>query len=55
MNISDQINDVINNIAEKIGMAADKLYPVLIKQAYVDGVIFALILALSLVCFIVSL
>jgi len=38
-NISEQINNIINNLSEKLGVAAEKLYPVLIRQAYVDGVI----------------
>lgn len=38
MNVSDQINSVINNLTEKLGVAADKLYPVLVKQVYVDGI-----------------
>jgi len=37
MEVSDQINSVINNLAEKLGVAAEKLYPVLIKQAQVNA------------------
>jgi len=38
MDVSEQINSVINNLAEKLGVAAEKLYPVLVKQVYVDAV-----------------
>lgn len=37
-NIADQIMSIINQMAEKLGVAAEKVYPVLIKQAYVEGV-----------------
>lgn len=37
MNVSDQINSVINNLTDKLGVAADKLYPVLIKQVYISA------------------
>lgn len=37
-NMSDQITNVINQIAEKLGVAAEKVYPVLKKQAYVEGI-----------------
>jgi len=47
-NISEQINNIINNLSEKLGVAAEKLYPVLIKQAYVDGVISLLGILLGL-------
>ena len=35
--VSTQINNIINSLAEKLGVAAGKIYPVLIKQAYVEG------------------
>jgi hypothetical protein len=53
-NISDQINSVINNLADKLGVATEKLYPVLIKQAYVDGVTGIVLLILSALLFILS-
>lgn len=36
--MGEQINLVINNLAQKLGVAADKLYPVLIKQAHIEGI-----------------
>jgi hypothetical protein len=37
-NVSEQINSVINNLAEKLGVAADKVYPMLVKQSYISGI-----------------
>lgn len=48
-NMGQQINSVIDNIATKLGVTVDKLYPILMKQAYIDGI-------LSIVyCIIISL
>lgn len=33
-----QINNIIDNLAEKLGVAAERLYPLLVKQAFIDGV-----------------
>lgn len=38
-NFGEQINIVINNISEKLGIAVEKLYPALVKQAYIEGFI----------------
>lgn len=35
MNVSEQINSVINNLSEKLGVAAEKVYPMMLKQAYI--------------------
>lgn len=32
-NISTQVMDIINQLAEKLGVASEKIYPVLMKQA----------------------
>jgi hypothetical protein len=50
-NVGEQINSVINNLADKLGVTANKLYPVLIKQSYVDGIfsILSCILGLAMV------
>ena len=37
-NWSEQLMNVINQIAEKLGVAAEKLYPILRKQAMIDGI-----------------
>lgn len=54
MNVSDQIMNVINQVAEKLGVAAEKVYPILRKQAYVEGFtnIFWIIVA-SILTFLV--
>jgi len=39
MNISEQAIAVIDSIAAKLGVAAEYVYPLMIKQAYVDGAI----------------
>jgi K+-transporting ATPase A subunit len=38
MNTAEQINAVVNNLSEKLGVAANSLYPVLIKQAKIDAI-----------------
>lgn len=38
MGISEQVNEVIDNLAEKLGVAVERLYPMLIKQAQIDGI-----------------
>lgn len=55
MNTAEQINAVIDNLASKLGVAADKLWPILLKQAYVDGIINIVGLCFGLSCLIVSL
>jgi hypothetical protein len=34
-----KVNEVIDNLAAKLGVAADKVYPLLVKQAYIDGIL----------------
>lgn len=51
-NVGEQLNLVINNLAEKLGVAADKLYPMLIKQAYIDGIISLIWIAVGLLLLI---
>lgn len=48
-NISEQVMSVINQIAEKLGVAAEKLYPILRKQATIDGVSGLALLTLSII------
>lgn len=38
MNQVNQVNEIINNLASKLGMAVNKLFSVLVKQAYIEGV-----------------
>ena len=35
--IGTQLNTVIDNLANKLGVAADKVWPMLIRQAHIDG------------------
>ena len=39
--ISEQIIVVINDIAQRLGVATDKLYPILKKQALIEGLLGA--------------
>jgi hypothetical protein len=36
-NFGEQINVVINNLSSKLGVAADKLFPLLVRQSYIEG------------------
>lgn len=52
-NIADQIMLVINQIAEKMGVAAEKIYPILRKQAFVEGLTNAFwIVVIATVCLV---
>ena len=57
-NVGEQVNSVINNLCDKLGIAADKIYPVLIKQAHIDGIMgiiwFVISLAIAITGFIVG-
>ena len=48
MNTSD-INAIIDNLADRLGVAVEMLFPMLIRQAYVSGV-RAIILCVIYVC-----
>lgn len=39
MEISKQVIEVLNEVAGKLGVAAEYLYPVLLKQARIDGIV----------------
>lgn len=47
--VGEQINSVINNLAEKLGVAVDKVYPMLIKQAYMDGIVSAIFMIIGII------
>lgn len=49
VNIADQIMSIINQIAEKLGVAAEKVYPILRKQAIVEGIIYLVWVLFSLI------
>lgn len=55
-NISEQIMNVINQIAEKLGVAAEKLYPILRRQATIEGLtnIFCLIAFIPMIYFMIN-
>lgn len=53
-NIGDQINSVVNNLAEKLGVAVDKVYPTLIKQSYIDGIFGIFITIVMIIALILS-
>lgn len=48
--MGEQINLVINNIAEKLGVGVEKVYPILLKQAYIEGImgIVGIVLSMSM-------
>ena len=48
MDISGQVIAVIDALAAKLGVAAEYVYPLMIRQAYVEGVIS--LLRIVLVC-----
>lgn len=53
--VSEQLIEVIQVVSEKLGVAAEALYPILIKQAYVEGVEVLIQGLLSLVIAFISL
>lgn len=38
MNVSEQVINVMQELSQQLGVAVEKLYPMLVKQAYIDGV-----------------
>lgn len=50
-NMSEQITQVINTIAEKLGIAVQLVYPMLRKQALIDGIMdtFYVFIGLALI------
>jgi len=53
-NFGEQINLIINNISQKIGVAADKLYPALRTQARIDGITGTTWCLISLIIIIIT-
>jgi hypothetical protein len=54
-NIAEQVMSVINQIAEKLGVAAEKLYPILRRQAMIDGIELSIeLIILAIVCIITT-
>ena len=53
MNVSEQINSVIDNLSTKLGVATKELYPILLKQARINGVMDIVFIALSVLALIV--
>jgi K+-transporting ATPase A subunit len=54
MNTAEQINAVVNNLSEKLGVAANSLYPVLIKQTKVDAITMGFWMGLfAMMCLVV--
>jgi hypothetical protein len=51
--LADQVNLVLKTLAEGFKTSVDKLYPVLIKQAYIDGYMKLLWSILWFVLFVV--
>lgn len=38
MSISEQVLNVLSDVSKQLGVAVEKLYPILIRQAQIDGV-----------------
>ena len=53
-NIGEQINSVIDNLANKLGIAADKIYPYLVKQSFAEGIVGIVMFLVFLILFIIS-
>jgi len=55
-NIGAELSAVLDSLAEKLGVAAERLYPVLMRQAYLDGVkaaaVAVFLFALTVICLI---
>ncbi|MBK5239869.1 hypothetical protein [Clostridium sp.] len=51
-NFGVQISLIIDNISSKLGVAADKLYPALRKQAFIDGITGSIWIIISLILII---
>lgn len=37
--IANQVMQIINQIAEELGVATERVYPILLKQAHIEGVV----------------
>lgn len=46
--VSEQIMSVINQMAEKLGVAAEKIYPILKRQAILDGYLYLAIFIIGI-------
>jgi uncharacterized membrane protein len=53
-NFGEQINLIIDNLSKKLGVAADKIYPVLMKQAQCDLIIKMIWLGIGILLLITS-
>ena len=56
-NISEQVMSVINQIAEKLGVVAEKVYPLLVKQAQYHAtmdIVWIIVLSILLVASIIA-
>lgn len=54
-NMGEQINIVLNEIAAKLGVASEYIYPILIRQARIEGVIGLIIMVISVTMFLLVL
>ncbi|MFA5130459.1 MAG: hypothetical protein WC477_06140 [Patescibacteria group bacterium] len=51
--MAEQINSVVDNLANKLGIAAEKLLPVMIYQARIDGIESLILWSTSLLVMII--
>jgi amino acid transporter len=52
--MSEQLASVIEVLSQKLGVAAEYLYPILIRQAYVDGWASIAFIALGIIAILVA-
>lgn len=49
MNIKVDVNQLINDIAKSLGVAAEKVYPILYKQMIINGIYSLLLVIMSII------
>jgi hypothetical protein len=55
MNVADQINSVVDNLANKLNVAVDKVYSALINQSKVDASLFIINMIIGCICLTIGL
>ncbi len=53
-NINEQINSVVNNLAEKLGVAVEYIFEILIKQARIDACVKILYFLICLILLVIG-
>lgn len=53
-NVTNNVMEILNQIAAKLGVAAEHLWKVLIKQQYADGLVLLILAAACIIVFCVT-